>query len=163
MTLGMDVPFFLRGGAALGTGRGEHLRPLQTVGLSLVLVSPRIGASTAETYGRVTPAMFTGGEHARAPCCRPPAVGRPARVAEHLYNGLEAALGPAARQVVRMKAALLAAGALGAAMSGSGPTVFGARPLLGARAAAPGATGEGIMVVLGGAGLRGPAMRLRAQ
>jgi 4-diphosphocytidyl-2-C-methyl-D-erythritol kinase len=124
VTLGMDVPFFLRGGAALGTGRGEHLRPLQTVGLSLVLVSPRIGASTADTYGRVTPAMFTGGERSRAMATALRS-GRPAKVAEQLYNGLEAAVGPAARQVVRIKAALLAAGALGAAMSGSGPTVFG--------------------------------------
>jgi 4-diphosphocytidyl-2-C-methyl-D-erythritol kinase len=56
VTLGMDVPFFLRGGAALGTGRGECLKPLQTVGLSLVLVSPGIAVSTAETYGRLTPA-----------------------------------------------------------------------------------------------------------
>lgn len=124
VTLGMDVPFFLRGGAALGTGRGEHLKPLQTMGLSLVLVNPPIAVSTAEAYGRVTPAMFTAGEHSRAveTALRS---GRPARVADHLYNGLEEAVGPAARQVVRIKAALLAAGALGAAMSGSGPTVFG--------------------------------------
>jgi 4-diphosphocytidyl-2-C-methyl-D-erythritol kinase len=97
---------------------------VETVGLSLVLVSPRIGVSTAETYGRVTPAMFTAGEHSRALQAALRSH-RPARIADHLYNGLEAAVGPAARQVVRIKAALLAAGALGAAMSGSGPTVFG--------------------------------------
>ena len=124
VTLGMDVPFFLRGGASLGTGRGEHLKPLQTVGLSLVLVSPPVEVSTAETYGRVTPAMYTSGAHSRTmeTALRS---GRPARVADHLYNGLEAAAGPASRQITRIKAALLAAGALGAAMSGSGPTVFG--------------------------------------
>src|SRR5262249_30995968 len=48
-----------------------------------------------------------------------------ARVAASLYNGLEAAVAPHHPEIERMRAALLAAGALGAAMSGSGPTVFG--------------------------------------
>lgn len=124
VTLGMDVPFFLGGGAALGTGRGEHLTPIRGGALALVLVNPRVATSTAATYGRVTPAMYTDGGHARAMAA---ALGsrRPARVADELYNGLEAAVGDAGGHVVRMKAALLAAGALGAAMSGSGPTVFG--------------------------------------
>jgi 4-diphosphocytidyl-2-C-methyl-D-erythritol kinase len=124
VTLGMDVPFFLRGGTALGTGRGERLRSVVGPGLALVLVNPGMGASTAETYGRVSPRMYTEGQHSRALLTALESR-RTGRVADHLYNALEAALGPVQRHVVKMKAALLAAGALGAAMSGSGPTVFG--------------------------------------
>jgi 4-diphosphocytidyl-2-C-methyl-D-erythritol kinase len=124
VALGMDVPFFLRGGTALGTGRGECLRSVAGPGLALVLVNPRVGASTRETYDRVTPAMYTEGEHARALLAVLKSR-RTGRISDHLYNGLEAALGPIERHVTRMKAALLAAGALGVAMSGSGPTVFG--------------------------------------
>jgi 4-diphosphocytidyl-2-C-methyl-D-erythritol kinase len=124
VTLGMDVPFFLRGGAALGTGRGERLRPLETMGMSMVLVNPGLAVSTAETYGRVTSTMWTRGEHAQAMLTALKSR-RAARIADHLFNSLEAAAGPAGRAVTKVKAALLAAGALGAAMSGSGPTVFG--------------------------------------
>jgi len=124
VTLGMDVPFFLRGGVALATGRGERLTPLAGSGLALVLVSPRIAASTAEVYGRVTPAMYSDGARTRALVAALRSR-RPTRIAASLYNGLEAAVVPAYPQVGQMEAALLAAGALGAAMSGSGPTVFG--------------------------------------
>jgi len=124
VTLGMDVPFFLRGGTALGTGRGERLHSVSGPGLALVLVNPGVGASTAETYGRVTPNMYTGGEHSRALLAALKSH-RTGRIADHLYNGLEAALGPVQQSVVKIRAALLAAGALGVAMSGSGPTVFG--------------------------------------
>ena len=122
--LGMDVPFFLRGGAALATGRGERLSPLGGAALGLVLVNPRFAVSTAEIYGRVTPAMYSDGDRARD------AAGaletrRASRVAASLYNGLEAAARGAYPQIGQMQAALAAAGALGAAMSGSGPTVFG--------------------------------------
>jgi len=124
VSLGMDVPFFLRGGTALGTGRGEKLRHVAGPGFALVLVNPGVGSSTAETYGRVTPGMYTGGERSRS-LLAALASRRTAQIAEHLHNALEAALGPVERHVVKMKAALMAAGALGAAMSGSGPTVFG--------------------------------------
>jgi 4-diphosphocytidyl-2C-methyl-D-erythritol kinase len=49
----------------------------------------------------------------------------PSRVAAALTNNLEGFVAPTLPAVDRMKAALLAAGALGAVMSGSGPTVFG--------------------------------------
>src|SRR2546427_11002848 len=49
----------------------------------------------------------------------------PARVSASLFNALERVAATAYRQVAQMEAALLAAGALGAAMSGSGLTVFG--------------------------------------
>lgn len=122
--LGMDVPFFLRGGVALATGRGEKLEPVGGAPLALVLVNPRFGLSTAETYARVTPEMYTDGARARQ-MVEALRSRRAARVAASLYNGLEGAVAPGRPEIGRMKAALLAAGALGALMSGSGPTVFG--------------------------------------
>ncbi len=121
--LGMDVPFFLRGGVALGTGRGEQLEPLRGGMLALVLVNPGFGVSTAEIYGRVTPAALTDGARCGGliEALRQRST---ERVAARLYNGLEAAAA-SHPEIARMKAALLAAGALGALMSGSGPTVFG--------------------------------------
>lgn len=123
VTLGMDVPFFLRGGVALGTARGDRLRSVAAAPLALVLVNPGVGVSTAEAYGRVTPAMYSDGArcHAVIAALRSH---RPARVAASLYNGLEAAVAPAHPEIARIRAALLAAGALAAVMSGSGPTVF---------------------------------------
>ena len=122
--LGMDVPFFLRGGLALATGRGEHVERLRGRSLALVLVNPRFALSTAEMYGRVTPAMYTDGRRAKNLLAT--LSSRSAgRVAASLYNGLEEAAVGAYAVIGRIRAALLAAGALGAAMSGSGPTVFG--------------------------------------
>jgi 4-diphosphocytidyl-2-C-methyl-D-erythritol kinase len=123
-TLGMDVPFFLRGGVALGTGRGERLTPLAGMQMALVLVNPGTSLSTAAVYGRVTPAMYSDGARAGAVAAALRSR-KPARVAATLYNGLEAAATGAGSDLARMRAALVAAGALGAAMSGSGPTVFG--------------------------------------
>lgn len=123
--LGMDVPFFLGNGRAVGTGRGEQLRRLSPGGgFALVLVNPRFALPTAEVYGRVGPSAFTDG--ARTVAMVEALRRRSATaVAQALYNGLEAVVEGAYPVIRRMKAALLGAGALGAAMSGSGPTVFG--------------------------------------
>lgn len=122
--LGMDVPFFLRGGTALATGRGERIEPMRGRSLGVVLVNPRFALSTAEMYGRVTPQMYSDGGHAKTLCAARGARS-PARVAASLYNGLQEAAVGAHPVIGRIRAALLAAGALGAVMSGSGPTVFG--------------------------------------
>jgi 4-diphosphocytidyl-2-C-methyl-D-erythritol kinase len=122
--LGMDVPFFLRGGLALATGRGEQVERLRGRSLALVLVNPRFALSTAEMYGRVTPAMFTDGRRVKGLLATLEKRSA-ARVAASLYNGLEEAAVGAYAVIGRIRAALLAAGALGAVMSGSGPTVFG--------------------------------------
>lgn len=124
VTLGMDVSFFLRGGTALATGRGERVDRIPGMALALVLVNPRFASSTAEAYGRLTPAMYSEGGRARAVATALRSR-RAERVADCLYNGLEAAVIPAHPEIGRMKAALSAAGALGTLMSGSGPTVFG--------------------------------------
>jgi len=122
--LGMDVPFFLRGGAALATGRGEALEPLPGGGLALVLVTPAVAVRTADAYAWVTPAAFSDGRRARA-LADALRRRRTREVVANLYNGLEAAVVPRYPEIGRVKTALLAAGALGAVMSGSGPTVVG--------------------------------------
>ena len=123
-TLGMDVPFFLKGGVVLGTGRGERLTAVTGMPLALVLVNPGTSLSTAAVYGRVTPAMYSTGARAQTMMAAL-RTRKPAQVAASLYNGLEAAVTGVNAEIERMRAALVAAGALGAAMSGSGPTVFG--------------------------------------
>jgi 4-diphosphocytidyl-2-C-methyl-D-erythritol kinase len=75
-------------------------------------------------YGRLTPAHYSDGGRAQQ-VARALATHRPDRIAASLYNGLEPAARAAYPQIEQMRAALLAAGALGAVMSGSGPTVFG--------------------------------------
>jgi 4-diphosphocytidyl-2-C-methyl-D-erythritol kinase len=122
--LGMDVPFFLRGGAALATGRGERIARIAGGTVALVLVNPGFAVSTAAAYAGVTPGLYSDGARARATAAALVAR-RPARLATTLYNALEGVVAPAHPEIGRIRAALQAAGALGAAMSGSGPTVFG--------------------------------------
>ena len=66
--LGSDVPFLLRGGTAIGLGRGERIRRLPPANVQwLVVVTPdvrHIGdtpSKTAALYGMLTPANYTKG------------------------------------------------------------------------------------------------------
>lgn len=160
-SLGMDVPFFLYGGAALATGRGERLRRVDGFSFALVLVNPGFGISTAEAYRAVTPALYTDGRRARQ-MAADVGTGWRAGVARGLYNALEAAVAPRYPEIARMKAALVAAGALGAAMSGSGATVFGiARSLEHARQIQS-RVQRASWSVWAVRALRGPAVRMRS-
>ncbi|GHT58696.1 4-diphosphocytidyl-2-C-methyl-D-erythritol kinase [Spirochaetia bacterium] len=52
--LGSDVPFFLSGGTAWVSGRGEHIEPLPVpAGLAVVLVNPGFSSATAEAFKRL--------------------------------------------------------------------------------------------------------------
>ena len=123
--LGMDVPFFLARGPALATGRGERLERLPAAGgYALVLMNPRVPLSTREVYERV-PLGWHAEPHGTRRLVEALKSRNAARVAAALTNNLEDLVTGSLPAVVRMKAALMAAGALGAVMSGSGPTVFG--------------------------------------
>lgn len=63
--LGSDVPFFLTGGTALATGRGEHVTPLPPLTETwFVLLMPEIPLrnKTAAMYQAVTHEEYTDGE-----------------------------------------------------------------------------------------------------
>jgi 4-diphosphocytidyl-2-C-methyl-D-erythritol kinase len=64
--VGSDVPFFLSGGAARCTGRGEVVEPLPDLApLRLLVLVPPVGAGegkTASMYGRLHPEDFSDGQ-----------------------------------------------------------------------------------------------------
>ena len=71
--LGSDVPFFLRGGCAVGRGRGDLLEPLPLpADLWFVVVVPdvRIPAKTASLYARLSPDDFSDGSRIAAQAAR---------------------------------------------------------------------------------------------
>jgi 4-diphosphocytidyl-2-C-methyl-D-erythritol kinase len=120
--LGADVSFCLSGGTALGLGRGDEIYPLVDLPRHwIVLVFPVFGVSTGEAYAwydEERSGGFREGEFQVLP------VPWPSRAAR-MVNDLE---GPIARrhpEIAQMKASLREAGALAAAMSGSGSAVFG--------------------------------------
>jgi len=123
-TLGADVPFFLSGGTALGLGRGDEVYPLADLPRHwIVLLVPGFGVSTADAY-----AWYDGerelargvsvreAQHVPGPW--------PSRAAQ-MINDLEAPIARHHPEIDQMRTALRRAGALAAAMSGSGSTVFG--------------------------------------
>ena len=127
-TLGSDVPFFLFGPAALARGRGELLDAVPPAPECwVVLVTPGVRVSTAWVYRNY--------ERRAAGLTTPPNRIRLLQLvlfnqdlgglARHLHNDLEPVTAARYPQVRAIKTKLVEAGALGACMSGSGPTVFG--------------------------------------
>ncbi len=122
--LGADVPFFLSGGTALGLGRGDEVYPLADLPRHwIVLLIPGFGVSTAEAYGWYDGERDLGrGQAVREPQYVPGPW--PSRAAQ-MINDLEAPIARHYPEIEQMKLTLRRAGALAAAMSGSGSTVFG--------------------------------------
>ena len=125
--LGSDVPFLLHGGTALATGRGEHLTTVLGEGSqSWVLAVAEGGLSTPAVYGELDRQRATGPVHVAgdpADLLQALRGGDPVAVGRALSNDLQAAalaLRPALRRVLDAGRAL---GALGALVTGSGPTV----------------------------------------
>ncbi len=124
--IGMDVPYFLEGGLALGVGRGEALYPLSSEpGLILVLALPDFGISTPDAYrGLSGRAATISGAIVSADIVEISGVGRVS-----LENDLEHSeawsRSPNPHAVPRIRSLLRQAGAFASAMSGSGSAVFG--------------------------------------
>ena len=123
-TLGADVPFFLSGGTALGLGKGDEIYPLADLPRHwVVLLIPGFGVASVDAYAWYDAERDTGhGSMVREAQYVPGPW--PSRAAQ-MINDLEAPIARHHPEIEQMKTALRRAGALAAAMSGSGSTVFG--------------------------------------
>ncbi|HEU4725012.1 MAG TPA: 4-(cytidine 5'-diphospho)-2-C-methyl-D-erythritol kinase [Candidatus Eisenbacteria bacterium] len=123
-SLGSDVPFFLRGGTARGTGRGEvlrHLRPLPpTWG---VVVSPPVAVSTSWAYGLLRNRLTVGASPASI-LASAVARGDVGAAVDARFNAFEDVVLTQVPLLARLKQAFVAAGAWGALLSGSGSSLF---------------------------------------
>jgi len=123
--LGSDVPFCVRGGTMLATGRGEELEMLPPMPQCFYCIAmPDFTVSTPELYAKWDAAE----EHLHPNS----AVLREALVSGDLLkaggsvrNAFEPLVAEDHPQIGEIRAAMLDAGALGCAMTGSGSAVFG--------------------------------------
>ncbi|OGW45086.1 MAG: 4-(cytidine 5'-diphospho)-2-C-methyl-D-erythritol kinase [Nitrospirae bacterium GWC2_57_9] len=118
--LGMDVPFFFHGPFALARGRGELLTRLPPPPrFWVLLVNPGFETSTAWVYQNINLRLTK-----KVDCNN--IVGLSVRhIAANVHNDLETVTAAAHPVILKVEEALMDQGALGARMSGSGPTVFG--------------------------------------
>ena len=123
--VGSDVPFCLFGGTALAEGRGELLQPAAPLPkCAFLLCKPDFPISTPELFAQV---------RAHRLRYHPDTVGMLRALAEgdlpgvcrRLYNVFEDILPRKYQKVWELKRQLMDCGAMGASMTGSGPTVFG--------------------------------------
>ena len=122
--LGADVPFFLLGGRALGTSRGDEIYPLPDLPRrSVLVVSPReIAVSTRDAYQWVDERLTTVPSVSKlwgfcALCW--------SKQGDSLANDFEAPVFRRHARLGELKRRLLSQGAVEAALAGSGSAVFG--------------------------------------
>jgi len=122
--LGADVPFLLHGGTAVGTGRGEKLKPVPVRGsLQWVLALSHHGLSTPAVFrefDRISPPRPTGIDPGLLAAL---AGGDVRRVGSLLGNDLQQAAVNLHPELADVLAMGREAGAAGALVSGSGPTI----------------------------------------
>jgi 4-diphosphocytidyl-2-C-methyl-D-erythritol kinase len=114
--LGSDVPFFLLGGTAYATGRGEVLTPMAPMsGIPLLLALPEERVLTKDAFARI--AHYS------------PPLGIDAyRDFTNFTNDFEEPVFALLPRLRQLKERMLLAGATWAGMSGSGSTIVGAFP-----------------------------------
>ncbi len=125
--LGSDVPFMLNGGTAIGTGHGDQLTSALSRGTyHWVLALSTVGLSTPAVYGecdRLRSESEISQPQTNELLMQALLAADPKAVGKNLINDLQAAacsLRPALRLVLDVGQEY---GALGALVSGSGPTV----------------------------------------
>ena len=118
--LGSDCPFFILNTPSLGGGRGEKLEPaaIDLSGYYFVLIDPRLHISTAQAFSLCTPS--TAGPSITEIIQQPVNTWK-----EQLMNDFEAPVFQVHPRLRDIKELLYTHGAVYAALSGSGSSLFG--------------------------------------
>lgn len=123
--LGADVPFFLVGGTAAGTGRGDLIESVPDFEWPyLLLANPGVEVPTGKIF-RLLKVELTSPDSVRI---LPAYFFQPPSYLPSLYNTLEEIVFQEFPIVARVWQEISSSGALSARMSGSGATVFGVFP-----------------------------------
>jgi 4-diphosphocytidyl-2-C-methyl-D-erythritol kinase len=124
MRLGSDVTFFLKGGTARATGRGERMRHLGPIPPCwLVLVTPPVAISTTWAYGRVRKDLTSW--ESRASILEAAVASRDWNaIASSMHNVFEDVVLPEYPSLAELKRAVSAGGALKVLLAGSGSSLF---------------------------------------
>ena len=127
--LGADCPFFIYNTPCYAEGIGDKLRPIRfdLSGLRLVMIKPACGVSTREAYSGIVRHPEVRGQMVETLNKSEGMTGRDI-LRQHpdiFLNDFEQTVFPLHPEIAAQKKRLQDAGALYAAMSGSGSTVFG--------------------------------------
>ena len=126
VTLGSDVPFMLHGGCALGIGRGDVLSPVMIRGsFHWVFATFEEGLSTAQIYEKTDEMRgleFEDEPEVPTELLSALARGDSPALGRLLHNDLQLAATTSRPQLGRVLEQGIDLGALGAIISGSGPT-----------------------------------------
>jgi 4-diphosphocytidyl-2-C-methyl-D-erythritol kinase len=116
--LGADCPFFVYNSPCYAEGIGDQLTPinLDLTGLRLLMIKPKCGVSTKEAYGGIVP---KGSSELYS------VIQDRAQLFLVASNDFEDTVFAVHPELADIKQRLLDAGAVYAAMSGSGSTIFG--------------------------------------
>lgn len=123
--LGSDVAFFLYGGTAVGTGRGEEIEQIDDKDEPcMLIVTPRIRVSTRDAFRELdAPTLTNEARNHILSVCREEAGSLDPRLSV-LTNDFERTVFSAHPEIENVKNTLLGLGAANAALSGSGASVF---------------------------------------
>jgi 4-diphosphocytidyl-2-C-methyl-D-erythritol kinase len=125
-SLGADVPFFLTGGTALGTGLGTDVRPINEVWAEhLLIVKPQAKVSTADAYKSLGAHALTKADSDTILSISCADEQFTDFYPDALHNDFEPVVFHLKPEIERVKATLLRAGARCALLAGSGSSVFG--------------------------------------
>ncbi len=122
LPLGADVPFFLVQRPSIALGIGEKLQPIKDFpSFWYVIFSPNLMVSTAWAYKMVKLSLTNKDNHSKIEYLK----GGIFNIPDILSNDLESVTLSKYPFLCSIKASLVKLGAIGALMTGSGPSLFG--------------------------------------
>ena len=125
-SIGSDVAFFLMGGTALGTGRGEELTPIPDAPeISYVVLCPdlpqELGTKTGRLYSLMTPENYSDGSHTER-MVESLCLGRPIQAG--LFNVFDEVAAQAFPGLEEIRTDFSRIAGADVHLSGSGPALF---------------------------------------
>jgi 4-diphosphocytidyl-2-C-methyl-D-erythritol kinase len=123
--VGSDAAFFMAGGTAIGTGRGENIKPVDDIrAAAMLIVRPKIRVRTRDAFAGLNAPVLTSEARERILSVSRKDADQLDPLLSELTNDFERSVFARFPEIERVKRTLLGLGAVNAALSGSGASVF---------------------------------------